>query len=313
MPLVCSKLTYLTRVCSRCQLVNQKHPFIYWSPRRIIYQAHNFSTTTALSNEKSKSRTPDVSQNPFFDKYKSKIQHLQSSSPEEYEDRIKELSERLNTRPPSQRSNEGFSSTDTGAQPPKVAPPSDAARAGAGMTGSKSLSTILKMELIQDKTPEEIALIWNQYHSGKDCIFAVLKESEYQNLMEKSKECPVFVYPIRRDDGFEFILSQFDRHEVYFTPLGMFQLVRENAPPCLTLTYYRELMHDKGIVLMNGQFDPKVLKQELALSLVQQLSIFYGINSKYYGIVQRFNYQPEKFQYQELIDALKSLPQYDIK
>lgn len=54
-------------------------------------------------------------------------------------------------------------------------------------------------------------------------------------------------------------------------------------------------------------------KQQAALSLVQQMSIFYGRGSKFYDIVHRFNYRPEKFQYQELIEALKSLPQYDMK
>uniref|UniRef100_A0A0B6ZSV3 ATP synthase mitochondrial F1 complex assembly factor 1 n=2 Tax=Arion vulgaris TaxID=1028688 RepID=A0A0B6ZSV3_9EUPU len=312
MPVICPKLSFMTRLCARCQLLNQ-HSFNRRSHERILSPAHTFSTTSTLSNEKSEGSSLEITDNHFFDKYRSKIQHMQSASPEEYEERIQKLSDRLIPKPSSQNKYASNQSSDAGVRLTQVIPPSDAARTGSGFTDSKSLDTMLKMELIQDKTSQEITQIWNQYHSGKDCVFTVLKTEEYQNLMVKAKECPVFVYPIRRDDGFEFILSQFDRNEVYFTPLGMFQLVRENAPPCLTVIHYTELMQDKGIVLMNGQFDQKVLNQQLALSLVQQMSIFYGRDSKYYDMVHRFNYQPVKFQYQELIDALKSLPQYDMK
>ncbi|CAG5124144.1 unnamed protein product [Candidula unifasciata] len=302
-----------TYIRTRCQLYGQKHILKHFGIRGIVCPAHTFSTnsTSEANKGNSKRKVVDISENPFFDKYKSKLQYLQSANPEEYNEKVKELSERF--KPKKADVNARTASSDPGFNPIQVTPPSETARAGAGMTSSKGLDSILKMDLIHDKTAEEISKIWNQYHSGKDCVYAVLKAEDYENLREKSKECPVFVYPVRRDDGFEFILSQFDRNEVYFTPLGMFQMVRENAPPCLTLTHYTDLIEDKGIVLMNGQFDEKVLKQQLALSLVQQMSIYYGRNSKFYNLVYRFNYEPHNFQYQELIDALKSLPQYDIK
>ncbi|KAK3796945.1 hypothetical protein RRG08_032247 [Elysia crispata] len=237
---------------------------------------------------------------------------MQKSNPEEYEEKLKDLAERLKPKPSSTNTkSDSVSSTIQNA--PKTCTPTDTAKAGVGMTRQEGLDSVLKMDLIKDKTTEEISQIWSQYHCNKDCVFSVLKVEEFQNLMEKSKECPVFVYPVPREDGFEFILSQFDRHDVYFTPLSMFQLVRENAPPCLTLKHYAELMDDKDIVLMAGHYDDKVLKQELALNLTQQMSIFYGRGSKFYDLVKCFNYTPEKFQYQDLIDALKTLPQYDLK
>ncbi|GFO34812.1 ATP synthase mitochondrial f1 complex assembly factor 1 [Plakobranchus ocellatus] len=274
------------------------------------FQFVKFSSTAKnFLSEKNSEQEVDISGNPFFEKYKTKIQLMQQINPEEYEEKLKDLAERLKPKVSQTTS----SSTETAQSAPKPCTPTDAAKAGVGMTKQEGLNSVLKMELIKDKTADEISQIWSQYHASKDCLFSVLKAEEFQNLMEKSKECPVFVYPIPRDDGFEFILSQFDRHDVYFTPLSMFQLVRENAPPCLTLKHYAELMEDKGIVLMAGQYDDKVLKQQLALSLTQQLSIFYGRGSKFYDLVKCFNYSPEKFQYQDLIDALKSLPQYDLK
>lgn len=278
----------------------------------------NISTAAKMSTGGQKTKTADISENPFFQKYKAKIQHMQDTNPEEYEQKLQELSDRLNPRPrPSSVSPD--SSVDPPSfdkskpDAPKVVPPSDVAREGVGMTKSKGLNSVMKVELLEDKTAEEITKIWNQYHSTKDCVFAVLKTNEFQNLKEKSKECPVFVFPIPRDDGFEFILCQFDRNDVYFTPLAMFQVVRENAPPCLTLTHYTELNDSKGIVLMTGQYDEKILNEKSALSLVQLMSIFYGKDSKFYSLVKQFNYEPETFKYQDVIDAFKSLPQHDIK
>jgi len=260
--------------------------------------------------------TAKIASNPYFEKYKAKIQHLQSSNPEEYEFKLQQLHERLNpTKPtaPSPSQPDGSKSSSVDGPTPTAVPPSEATQVRAGMTRSKGLDSVMKLELIQDKEPAEITKIWNQFHSKKDCVFAVLSTSEFQNLLEKAKECPVFVFPIPRDDGFEFMLCQFDSHDIYFTPLAMFQMVRENAPPCLTLQHYSDLMDSKGLVLMAGQYDEKVIKKELALNLVQQMSMFYGRGSKFYEMVKRFNYQPEDFKYEELIETLKSLPQYDLK
>lgn len=261
--------------------------------------------------EKASGREIGITGNPFFEKYKDKIQYLQQTNPEEYEEKLNELSDRLKPKKPLASTKQSPDNKTKSA--PKTCTPTDVAKAGVGMTKQEGLDSVLKMDMIQDKSAGEISQIWAQYHGNKDCVFSVLKPEEFQNLMEKSKECPVFVYAIPREDGFEFILSQFDRHDVYFTPLSMFQLVRENAPPCLTLKHYAELIDVKGIVLMAGHYDDKVLKQELALNLTQQMSIFYGRDSKFYELVKCFNYTPEKFQYQDLIDALKSLPQYDLK
>jgi len=282
------------------------------SPHCLTVPASMSSVDPRPMSTKAVIKEAEIKTNPFFEKYKAKIEHLKSTHPDEYEEKLRLLTEKFAPKPKTPEP-EQVSQGKTYDKPIEVAPPSAEAQAGAGMTRSKGLDSVMKIELIQDKTPEEITKLWNEYHSHKECVYAVLTASEFNNLIEKSKECPVFVYPIPRNDGFEFILCQFDRNDVYFTPLSMFQVVRENAPPCLTVTHYPELKDSKGIVLMNGQHDPKVINQNLALNLVQQMSIFYGKNSKFFELVKRFNYQPEEFKYEELIDAIKSLPQCDLK
>ena len=37
------------------------------------------------------------------------------------------------------------------------------------------------------------------------------------------------------------------------------QAYQENAPECLTMVHYTELKEDLGIVLMKGDYDPKII------------------------------------------------------
>ena len=37
------------------------------------------------------------------------------------------------------------------------------------------------------------------------------------------------------------------------------QAFQENAPDCLALHYYKELADEKGLILLRGEFDSKVL------------------------------------------------------
>ncbi|KAH9523694.1 ATP synthase mitochondrial F1 complex assembly factor 1 [Bulinus truncatus] len=297
-------------MCSKAVLFRCLHQLLRKQLNQPLFEKFltiSFSTSHwNFTKENSNKKSAEIEANPFFNKYKLKLDHLQSQNPDEYESKIKELADRLKPKKKLDCESQKL-------QPPQTVLPSDVAKAGVGMAKTQGLDSIMKVDLIRDKTAEEITQIWNEYHQGKDCLYAVLKANVYQNLLIKSRECPIFVYAIPRNEGYEFILSQFDKHDVYFTPLSMFQLIKENAPPCLTLNHYTELLEDKGIILMTGKYDSKVLKRELALGLVNQMSVFYGLNSRYFDLVYRFNYEPARFHYQELIDALKSLPHFDIK
>jgi ATP synthase F1 complex assembly factor 1 len=55
-----------------------------------------------------------------------------------------------------------------------------------------------------------------------------------------------FIYPLPRNDGYEFMMSQFDGNVIYFTPLAVYQSLKENAPPCLTVAHFTEFKDDKG-------------------------------------------------------------------
>merc|ERR1712062_650445 len=89
----------------------------------------------------------DISTNPFFEKYKAKIQHMQDTNPEEYEEKLRELQERQAPKPAAasapapEKTASGTSgasnSSSSSVDPPKVVVPSKEAQAGVGMTRQK--------------------------------------------------------------------------------------------------------------------------------------------------------------------------------
>ncbi|XP_062589108.1 ATP synthase mitochondrial F1 complex assembly factor 1-like, partial [Saccostrea cucullata] len=193
-----------------------------------------------------------VEENPYYDKYKAKLQNLKQSDPERYAAKLKELEEKerekleqmkkdLSTPPDINK--ESLNKDDqkfSGSWPPK------------------SLNEIMKVDLIKDKSATEIEQIWKEHHVTKDCVFGVIEGGNFDDVKQKAQLCPLFIYPLPRNDGYEFILSQFDGNVIYFTPLAVYQSFKENAPPCLTVAHFTEFKDDKGIVLMAGQYDDKI-------------------------------------------------------
>lgn len=83
----------------------------------------------------------------------------------------------------------------------------------------------MKLDLLQDKTADEIKEIWLQYHKEKDVLVASIPTETFNLLMERSKEYPLFILPLPRSQGFEFFLLQFASNTVHFTPLLCYQVI----------------------------------------------------------------------------------------
>lgn len=88
----------------------------------------------------------------------------------------------------------------------------------------KKLEDVMKLELVEGKTIEEIKAIWLEYHRLKDVIAAAIPTEVFEKLMENSKTYPLFIFPIPRSQGYEFIMFQFAANTVHFTPLLCYQV-----------------------------------------------------------------------------------------
>lgn len=90
----------------------------------------------------------------------------------------------------------------------------------------KKLEDIMKLDLVEGKSVEEITKIWLAYHTQKDTIAAVIPTAAFDKLMLLSKKYPLFIFPIPRSQGYEFMMFQFAANTIHFTPLLCYQVSR---------------------------------------------------------------------------------------
>lgn len=148
--------------------------------------------------------------NPYFEKYAKKIAAAQQSSPEDFLARL----EAQKKKEKSEERTRGYSEL---LNPKKsVEKVTD--------TPHKSLSDIMKVELVEGISAEEVKQIWLEYHSKKEVIAAVIPTKIFETLMENAKKYPLFIFPIPRSQGYEFIMFQFSANTVHFTPLLCYQV-----------------------------------------------------------------------------------------
>ncbi|XP_063316885.1 ATP synthase mitochondrial F1 complex assembly factor 1 isoform X2 [Pelmatolapia mariae] len=175
-----------------------------------------------------------------------------------------------------------------------------------GFTKNKTLGSILNLEMIKDKTGEEIAELWMKYYSTKDTVSAVIPTQIYEMIFSRSKSCPMFLYALPQKEGYEFFVGQWSRHELHFTSLINVQTLGENAPSQLILYHYPDLKEEKGIVLMTAEMDPKFITVHQAQCLANQVQLFYGTQRREtYRLVEVFNHHPAEFKHMSVIAELE--------
>ncbi|XKL65731.1 hypothetical protein PGB90_009151 [Kerria lacca] len=187
--------------------------------------------------------------NPYFNKYSEKIIEKQKVSPEEFVSRLEEHEK--------QKRNPKISNMQNETKPfsPGI-PKSDRST----NISKNNLEKIMKIDLIKEKSGEEIKQIWEEFHKSKEnTISATVPITSFRLIQEKSKIHPIFLLPLPRNQGYEFIMLQFTENEIHFTPLISYQMHKENAPECLTMIYFSEFADNKNIVLMKGEYDKNVI------------------------------------------------------
>jgi len=253
-----------------------------------------FTTSKILSQE----QIEELQKNPFFDKYAEKIAKLQKKNPEEFLARIE--------------------ATAGKSQPGQAKDFSLPGAAKQSLTGEeepaakqKSLDSIVKLELLAQKTAPEIEEIWCNHFSHKDCVSAVIPAKTFTTMQERFAQFNTFLFPLPRDQGYEFIVVQFLGNEAHFTTLINYQAHKENAPECLNMIHYPDLAESKGIVLMVGEYDKDVLTRSEARGLVVQTIQYYGwagLDDKKFGHLFRFTYETEDFNHLDLIQEIELDP-----
>ncbi|KAI1236808.1 hypothetical protein IHE44_0015062 [Lamprotornis superbus] len=175
-----------------------------------------------------------------------------------------------------------------------------------GFTKDKTLDSILNVEMVKEKSAEEITQIWNQYFSAKDTVYAVIPADKFDLMWKRAQSCPSFLYALPRKEGYEFFVGQWSGTELHFTSLINVQTQGETAPSQLVLYHYPDLQKEKGIVLMTAEMDSKFLVVHDAQCLANQVQLFYATDrSETYGLVETFNHRSSEFKYMSVIAELE--------
>ncbi|XP_039175973.1 ATP synthase mitochondrial F1 complex assembly factor 1 [Crotalus tigris] len=171
---------------------------------------------------------------------------------------------------------------------------------------NKTLDSILNVEMMKQKKPEEIKQIWKQYFSGEDTVYAVIPGKTFDVMWKRIQNCPSFLYALPRKEGYEFFIGQWSGTELHFTSLINIQTQGDVSPSQLILYHYPELQKEKGIVLMTAEMDSKFLNVQEAQCLASQVQLFYATDrQETYWLVESFNHQPSEFKYMSVISELE--------
>ncbi|KAM3619045.1 uncharacterized protein V6R79_002142 [Siganus canaliculatus] len=232
-------------------------------------------------------KEPDLEENPYYNKYQDKIQKLRSAKPQEFKTRLEKRHETKKEVLGHSKQAEFVKLMEQELeQKDKMA----ASGASGGFTKNKTLGSILNMDMIKDKTGEEIGELWMKYYSTKDTVSAVIP----------------FLYALPQKEGYEFFIGQWSGHELHFTSLINVQTLGENAPSQLILYHYPDLKQDKGVVLMTAEMDPKFITVHQAQCLANQVQLFYGTQrQETFRLVETFNHQPADFKHMSVIAELE--------
>ncbi|XP_049630874.1 ATP synthase mitochondrial F1 complex assembly factor 1 [Suncus etruscus] len=242
----------------------------------------------------------ELEANPFYDRYRDKIQQLRRSDPAAFESRLEKRSEFR--KQPVGHSKQG----DFIKCMEQKADASGKQSMSRGFTKDKTLSSIFNIEMVKDKTAEEIKQIWQQYFAAKDTVFAVIPKEKFDLIWNRAQSCPTFLCALPRREGYEFYVGQWTGTELHFTALINIQTRGEAAASQLILYHYPELKEEKGIVLMTAEMDSTFLNVAEAQCIANQVQLFYATSRKEtYGLVETFNFRPNEFKYMSVIAELE--------
>eukprot|EP01116_Phalansterium_solitarium_P003635 TRINITY_DN14453_c0_g1_i1.p4 TRINITY_DN14453_c0_g1~~TRINITY_DN14453_c0_g1_i1.p4 ORF type:complete len:191 (+),score=50.38 TRINITY_DN14453_c0_g1_i1:782-1354(+) len=166
------------------------------------------------------------------------------------------------------------------------------------------LDRIVKLDLLEKEPVDNIRKIWIDYHKDKPFICGVVQADEYSKIRQRSDRCPMFVLPLPKGDaGFMTFFLQSQGDMTNFTSLAEFQAKNKYAPTALGVQHFAELADSKGLVLMRGEVDTKVISVDEARMLVSLWQVFLLDDTKN-KLMEQFNHRPNEFDFNRVLDVL---------
>ena len=163
----------------------------------------------------------------------------------------------------------------------------------------KVLKDIAKPSAFHSLSSTKIKTIWNQYHSvHPKTVSTVIPVHEYQTYTSKLEESPLFLFPLFREEGHFFLLSQNYEREATFTLSESYKEDLDEAEPQLQLTFFEELMGTKSIVLVRGDINSNLISKTESELVMNAFLDLYTDEHLYKTYTLPFNKQKDKFDHE---------------
>ena len=150
---------------------------------------------------------------------------------------------------------------------------------------------ILKLDLIEDKSAEEIKNIWQTYHEDKEgTIGFCCTGDEVNKVLERAKDHSFFIQPVFREGGFFNLCSQFQKPRYFlFCTLEDYQQNPAGANALVTLSIFDDLVDKHNIGLLRGDIINKGISEEEGRKIVGDVFKSYSVDDNFNRDVLTFN------------------------
>lgn len=163
----------------------------------------------------------------------------------------------------------------------------------------RKLREVIKLSLIERELPGNIKRIWTEYHSKRpNNVATVITSTQYLTLSKRLAESQFFIFPLKRESGYFFMLSQSQDKSNLFTFLEDFKKNPNQATPYFVLTIFDELVHQKNLILIRGDIVDNLITKAEASSLLTGFLSYYIESGLYDDFVMKFNHKPEHFNHE---------------
>ncbi|KAK4759283.1 hypothetical protein SAY87_022414 [Trapa incisa] len=168
----------------------------------------------------------------------------------------------------------------------------------------KPLDSIVDVDRMRDRSAEDIASAWDDYHLGRGHIGATVKAKLFHLLENRAIDCRYFVIPLWRGSGYTTMFVQVQMPHILFTGLEDYKARGTQAAPYFTVTFYKEFAESKDLVLIRGDivFTSKLSDNEAKWLMETSLSFY--LNDSRYKLVEKFNKQTRDFEFKDVLQAL---------
>ena len=130
---------------------------------------------------------------------------------------------------------------------------------------ARRLGEVAKVEMLEAEEPERISAIWDSFHEHRpELAGCSVAAEEHLKITERARESPLFIFPVRREQGHFMLLSQFNAPSDMFV-MTFLEDYKQNpaaAQPWLSVTLFGELLTSKAVGLLRVDIAPERLSKQ---------------------------------------------------